>query len=138
MILVALCGLGAFALVRGPVWFERFQAYRAHRPILQRLNRVIPADTKPPATLVEALELVQAVTADEGMPGGVPIYLDPIGLLEVNTYPGAPVEIRLQGMTARDLLSDSLRPLGLDYQIRDRLITVTSHASLDVDHESFR
>lgn len=138
MVLVAVSGVIALGLLRGPAWVERAKAYRVNRPILQRLDRAIPADATPPATLFEALELVQAATADVGMPTGVMIYVDPIGLLEAETRPNAPVKVRIEGMTARDLLRESLEPLGLDYQVKAGLLTVSHRQAMDIGNESFR
>jgi hypothetical protein len=95
------------------------------RDILERpLPMRFPRDTP----LEDVLKYVQAATrGPDGM--GIPIYVDPIGLQEVERSMSSTVQIDVEGVALRTSLQLCLDQLFLTYRIRDGLILITSKES---------
>jgi RNA polymerase sigma factor (sigma-70 family) len=79
-------------------------------------------------TLVDALKHIKAMTAGPDLPSGIPIYVEPEGREEVGVDLDKPIDLILipNKVPLRKSLLVLLRPLGLDFEVRDGLLTVTS------------
>lgn len=76
-----------------------------------------------PTPLRDVLRYVTLATSTPTY-AGIPIYLDPIELQEAEATPTSPVTIDLVNTPLRESLRICLKPLGLDYEIRDGILQV--------------
>jgi hypothetical protein len=83
--------------------------------------------TRPPV-LVDLLRQIR-VASTGPKDNGIPIYLDPVGLDEAEQSTTSPIDVSTDVGTIRDHLERSLPALGLDYYIKDGLLTITSSKS---------
>ncbi|QEH38824.1 hypothetical protein OJF2_74340 [Aquisphaera giovannonii] len=81
--------------------------------------------------LEDVIKYVRGMTASPTFPQGIPIYVDPLGLREADRTSTSPVTIDVTGIPIRTALTAMLRQLGLDYRVKDGLLTVTSSSSID-------
>jgi RNA polymerase sigma factor (sigma-70 family) len=97
--------------------------------ILDKLEKPITLSFKA-APLEAVLKAVRDATAE---PGGVglAIYVDPIGIQEANKSLASPVTIDLEAVAAKTCLRLILKQLGLAYEVRDGILTITSQESID-------
>lgn len=101
--------------------------------LLIKLDRPITLTFPDETPLEDVLKFIkEATSAGPGDPG-VPIYVDPIGLEESGKTLRSPVTLDLRNIPARTMLRLVLKQLGLAYQVKDGLVTITSEASLDED-----
>jgi hypothetical protein len=80
----------------------------------------------PNASLEVLLKHIKQVTTDASFPG-IPIYVDPMGLSEVDKTMSTEVNIEMvKAQTIRQVLDFALRPLRLAYEVRDGFLMVSS------------
>ena len=74
---------------------------------------------------------IEAATQDPalGLPTGIPIYLDVANSREANNFLRSTVSINVQDVPLRTALGLILKQLGLAYDVRDGLPTITKGAS---------
>ena len=127
---IAIGTLFAFYVVL-PTW----NYYR-----LDPITRQITAQLRKPVrlSLIEGRKLrfdeflreVRILSADADQKS-IPIYVDPIGLQDVNHTLATFVEVERDQVPIAEHLRRALGPLGMDYSVRDGLLTVTSAGSVD-------
>ena len=81
--------------------------------------------------LEDVLKYVRVSTQGPGFTNGIPIYIDPVGLQEVEKTTASPIRIDLERVPLRTSLRLALTQLGLTYQVKDGLLTITSAAAED-------
>ncbi|MDB5349146.1 MAG: hypothetical protein JWN86_393 [Planctomycetota bacterium] len=76
--------------------------------------------------LEEVLKYIRNATADVNFPGGIPVYVDPIGLAEAEKTMASPIVLNLEGVPLRRSLKLLLAQLDLTYFVEDGLLKITS------------
>jgi hypothetical protein len=96
--------------------------------ILKVLNRPIPLHFPKQTPLEDAIKAIQEAT--KGPDGHViAIYVDPLGLQEVEKTMQSPISINLEGAPLRTSLTLALRQLGLTYAVVGGVLSITSAES---------
>ncbi len=95
----------------------------------ERLTMSFPQETP----LEDVLKYIKSNTQSEelDLPSGIPIYVDPLGLQEVEKTLQSPVTLDLEGIPLKTSLRLILKQLGLTYTVKDGLMTITSAESDD-------
>jgi len=93
--------------------------------ILKRLDEPLAMNFPDKTPLEEVLKYIKQETNDLG-DHGVPIYLDPLGLIEAGATETSPVTIDMDGQPLRVTLKLVLRQLGLKYFVSDGVLCITS------------
>jgi len=101
------------------------------RRILAKLDDRIPMSFATETPLEDFLKYVKQVTASPENPGGLPIYVDPVGLQEAEKTMNSTVIIDLEGVPLRRTLQLVLKQLDLIYFVDDGMIYITSSESED-------
>ena len=109
------------------------------RAIVAMLARPLPMSFPQETPLEDVLKYIRGNTQDKdlGLPSGIPIYVDPVGLQEVEKTMQSPVVIDLEGVPLRTTLRLMLKQMGLTYKIEDGLLTINSAESDDVPPTGF-
>jgi hypothetical protein len=92
--------------------------------IIAALEQPVAMTFPQPTPLQDVLRYVTMATATPDHPG-IPIYLDPIALLEADMTPTSTVTIDLIGVPLKTSLRLSLNQLGLDYIVQGGCLRVT-------------
>lgn len=80
------------------------------------------------------VKYVRESTKGPDFEDGLPIYVDPIGLVEAEKTMDSPIQINLVGMPLSKTLALALKPMGLTYTVDDDgLIVVTSETSANAE-----
>ncbi|WP_435016153.1 sigma-70 family RNA polymerase sigma factor [Tundrisphaera sp. TA3] len=98
---------------------------RSIQAALQKpINMKFPNETP----LSDVLKYIQQVTQDEGagLPKGIQIYADPIGLQNADVTLDSPVSIDLEDIPLKTTLRLILEQLGLVYQVREGVLSIMS------------
>jgi hypothetical protein len=106
------------------------QTATANARILDALERPIPMTFPDPTPLEEVLRSIKAATATPTDPG-IPIYLDPVGLLEAERATFSTVTIDLQGLPLKATLRPCLNQIGLEYAVKDGYLWITSQGAAE-------
>jgi hypothetical protein len=77
-------------------------------------------------SLEDVLRFVKSATRRGPDDNGIPIYVDPVGLLEAEKTLATPVSFTAKGEPLKSSLQRLLNTIGLTYHVRDGLLTVTS------------
>ncbi|MDX2038013.1 MAG: hypothetical protein SFX72_15300 [Isosphaeraceae bacterium] len=102
------------------------------RAITAALNDNISLAYPQETPLEDVLKFIKTHTSDKpGLPSGIPIYVDPIGLQEAERTLSSPVTIDLEGISLKTALRLILRQLDLTYTVKDGLLTITSATADD-------
>jgi hypothetical protein len=96
--------------------------------ILKALEQPIPMQFRDEATLEEILAHIKTATSAPAYPS-IPIYVDPIGLLEAEKTMKSTVSIDLQAVPLKTTLRLCLKQLGLAYFVEDGCLQITSQES---------
>ncbi len=110
----------------------------ANARILQALEAQVPMHFAEETPLEDVLKSIHDAT--RGADGkGIPIYVDPIGLQEVERTMTSVVQIDLEGVALKTTLQHCLKQLALAYTVRDGLLVITWEQSelLAVDKDPF-
>ncbi len=104
----------------------------AHARIHEALNQPIPMHFLEQTPLEDVLKSIKkATTSADGK--AIPIYVDPIGLLESDkTMKSTVTNIDLDGVPLRTSLRLCLAQLDLEYYVKDGLLLITSRESEDL------
>jgi hypothetical protein len=138
MCCVLVAGSLPYVVIKLPIWCERFKHYQVNKPVLTRLDREMSIDLRESGTLDDALAAIRDATDDREMPTGIPIYINPVGLLEASRSLSSPIHVKADKRPIREVLAAILDPLGLDYQVKERLVIIDSRESIDEGIDSFR
>lgn len=76
--------------------------------------------------LEDVIKYIQSKTQGPGMPEGIPIYVDPLGLQEAEKTTSSTVRIEFDGVPLRIPLRLLLQQLNLVYTIDDGVLTITN------------
>ena len=97
--------------------------------VRQKLDMKVGADFPRVASLETLLKTIKKITTDDNYPG-IPIYVDPVGISEVKVTMAAEI-VEIPGQQPiRNILSDSLRPLGLMFDVRDGFLMISSRTAI--------
>jgi hypothetical protein len=96
--------------------------------ILGKLEEPLAMNFPQEQPLEDVLKYIKQATQGAGY-GGIPIYVDPIGLQEAEKTMTSPVSIDLEGVPLRRTLQLLLTQLGLCYYVDDGLLVITSQSS---------
>jgi hypothetical protein len=128
LMLVAIAVSAALAhFVVVPTW-KYYQLPAGTRRVLGKLGMTmtLPASGPTPRDLKDLLKQIKATSVTGPKDPGIPIYLDPIGLEDAGSTVVTPVAVAGGRMTIKAHLDRTLPPLGLDYFVKDGLLTITS------------
>jgi hypothetical protein len=108
--------------------------------ILKKLDEPIAMKFSTETPLEDVKKYIQDSTQDEaaGLPTGIPIYIDPQGLQDADITMLSTISIDLEGIPLKTTLRLLLKQIGLTYEVKDGLLTITAnnpndHPSLDMD-----
>ena len=105
---------------------------KIHRAMQARLNDPIPLHFKK-TPLEDVLQYIKKSTQGPN-DSGLRIYVDPVGLQEAEKTMSSPVSMdSKEKEPLRESLTRLLKPLGLAYNVKNGLLSITSLESLDVD-----
>jgi hypothetical protein len=110
---------------------RRIDLDRKTEQILRRLDEQIDLKLPKAVTLDQVLKAIKQATTDANFPG-IPIYVDPIGLQEVNATIDMDVDVWPNGSLGY-LLQQALHPLRLSYVVKDGFLMISSRAEI-TDH----
>jgi serine/threonine protein kinase len=98
------------------------------RPILTQLNERLTMSFPQETPLEDVLKYIQSNTQSEelGLPSGIPIYVDPIGLLEAEKTLASPVTLDLEGIALKDSLRLVLQQIDLTYSVTNGILLISS------------
>ncbi|MDR3638806.1 MAG: sigma-70 family RNA polymerase sigma factor [Isosphaeraceae bacterium] len=102
------------------------------RAILEALKKRIPMEFANETPLEDVFAYIREETKTKDFPGGLPIYVDPVGLQEAEKTLASPVQMDIKGVALRETLRLMLKQLGLVYEVRDGIVTITSAESEDM------
>ena len=98
----------------------------ANAHIMEALEQTIPLHSKEEIQLEEFLEYIHDATVGPGGTG-IPIFADPIGLMEANkTISFTVYNIELEGVELKSGLRLALAQRGLGYNVRNGYLRITS------------
>jgi hypothetical protein len=97
----------------------------ANARILEALDRPIPMRFPDETPLGEWLKYIGAATSTRSDPGGIPIYVDLIGLQKADRYVNPTLRIDIEGVPLRTTLRLGLTQFGLDYVLEDGYLRIT-------------
>jgi hypothetical protein len=143
LLLVAIAGLSIGLYVqrlRLTRLEEAILVYRHPRTegIFDALDLAIPLTYADRAPLDDVLKEIKSRTTTHPrlvkIPGGIPIYVDPVGLQEAERSLMTPVRRppRAEALDLGEHLRQVLKPLGLGYTVKDGFLMITSSESMDV------
>ncbi len=103
------------------------------KAILKKLDERISMSFKADTPLDDVVKYIQSSTQDEtaGLPTGIPIYVDPQGLIDSDKTLASTISINLEGIPLRTTLRLLLKQLNMTYTVKDGLLTITSSSSQD-------
>jgi tetratricopeptide (TPR) repeat protein len=103
------------------------------KAIIKKLSQPIAMKFATETPLEDVKKYIQDATQDElaGLPTGIPIYIDPQGLQDVDKTPASTVSIDLEGIPLKTTLRLLLKQLGMIYTVKDGLLTITSKETED-------
>jgi hypothetical protein len=98
--------------------------------ILEKLDEPISMSFNEETPLEDVLKYIKAATAS-ATSGGIPIYVDPIGLSEADKTMASTVRnMELEGVPLRRTLSLLLNQLGLDYVVDEGMLKISVASTL--------
>jgi len=92
-----------------------------HKALGQTFRTELPA----PSTLEDLLKAIKKQTTKPDFPG-IPIYVSPLGLYEADARMASEIEVGWKGHPIQRVLSETLRPLKLDYVVHDGFLMIDS------------
>ncbi len=105
--------------------------------VANELGKVVDMSFANETPFEDIVKYIKSATSGGAFPDGIPIYVDPVGLQEAEKTMSSPVAIDLHGVPLRTTLRLMLKQIGMDYRVRDGLLTITSSASSDEDRLRF-
>jgi hypothetical protein len=127
MVAIALSTVVTYYVVM-PLW-RYYHLDPRTRLILWKLHMParLPSGTM---TLEDHLKAIRSVTRGPN-DNGIPIYVDPVGLLEAQRTMDSPVNVPAMQQPVGWTLEKVLDQLGMAYAVRDGLLQITSKEGLD-------
>ena len=121
------------------IWFPMTSGPNAAASarLLDELERPIALEFPRPTPLSEVLSSIKNATASPGHPG-YPTYVDPIGLQEAEQPPDPTIAIDLRGVPLKVTLRTALRPIQMDYVVRDGVLWITAIDSEYLEYDPFQ
>ena len=99
--------------------------------ILQEMDKPVSMPFATETPLEDVIRYIKNATTGPGLPSGIPIYVDPVGLTEAEMTMASPITLNLEGVTLKQSLKLLLKQLDLTYTVKDGLMTITSVDSPD-------
>jgi hypothetical protein len=101
---------------------------KRNQAILAKLEEPLTMSFGSESPLEEVKKYIQQSTQDEtaGLPAGIPIYVDPVGLQDADKTMADTVTIQMEGIPLRTTLRLVLHQLGLTYRVEAGLLIITS------------
>jgi hypothetical protein len=97
-----------------------------NKAILAALQKPIPMHFPKPTPLSEVITYVRNATEGPGLPKGIIIYVDPIGMQDADKTTADTVTIDLEEVPLKTALRLILRQLSLRYEVEDGVLTITT------------
>ena len=85
-----------------------------------------------PMPLTTLLKNLKAASAGPKN-AGLPIFVDPVGLAEAKADLDAQITVSADRLMIKEHLDQSLKPLGLDWYVKDGLLMITSKKQVDLE-----
>ncbi len=101
--------------------------------ILAALRQQIPMSFENETPLEDLLNYIKKETESDDLPKGLPIYVDPVGLMEAERTIQSPIQLNLVGIPLEKTLKLALDQLCLGYFIRDGMLLISAKESLDYE-----
>ena len=98
--------------------------------ILAKLEEPVSMSFPNETPLEDVLKYIRSATQGPN-DAGIPIYVDPVGLQEVEKTLQSPIQLDLEGVPLKTTLRLLLKQLGLTYTVKDGLLMITSESSDD-------
>ena len=100
---------------------------KRNQAILAKLEEIVSMKFPNETPLEDVKKYIEQSTQDEkaGLPTGIPIYVDPVGLMEADKTISSTVAINLEGIPLRTTLHLILHQLGLAYKVEGGLLIIT-------------
>jgi hypothetical protein len=95
------------------------------KSILSKLEEPVSMSFANETPLEDVLKYIKSATQGPN-DNGIPIYVDPVGLNEAGKTMTSPVTLDLEGVPLGTTLRLVLKQLGLTYEVKDGLLTITS------------
>ncbi len=99
--------------------------------ILKRLENRIALHFPEPTPLIDVLSYIKNATKQGANDPGVPIYVDPLGLEEVQRAATSTVRIEVNGVALKEGLKQIVGQLGLVYRVKDDVLIISSPRGLE-------
>jgi hypothetical protein len=128
MIVLALLTPLAY-LVAIPAW-RYYSLSPADRVIVDALEQRHDMPFANGAPLQDVIKHIRSCSIASRPPLGVPIYVEPIALNATPYTLNTPVQISSKGAKLKTSLEEVLKPLGLEYQIKNGLLIITSEKAV--------
>jgi hypothetical protein len=111
-------------------WWGKVPRDPVSRAILKKLEAPISMSFPNETPLEDVLKYIKSATQGP-TDSGLPIYVDPVGLNRAEKTMTSPVTLDLEGVPLWITLRLVLKQLGLTYDVKDGLVTITSEKSED-------
>jgi len=98
--------------------------------IIEKLDQPIAMSFPNETPLEDVLKYIKQATQGPN-DSGIPLYVDPLGLVEADKTMNALVSLDLEGVPLKTTLRLLLKQLGLAYQTKDGVLIITSEESVD-------
>lgn len=95
------------------------------RRIWAELDKPIAMPFASETPVEDVLKYINSATQGPGLPDGLPIYVDPMGLLEAEKSLLSPVTLEMEGVPLRVTLGLILKQLDLIYRVEDGVVFIT-------------
>ncbi len=97
-----------------------------NKPVLEALEKPIPMHFPTDTPLSDVITYVRKATEGSGLPKGIIIYVDPIGMQDADKTTADTVTMDLEGLPLKISLRLLLMQLSLRYEVNDGLLTITT------------
>jgi hypothetical protein len=114
----------------GVPWWGKLPSDAASQALLQKLEVPISMSFANETPLEDVLKYIKSATQGPN-DTGIPIYVDPVGLNEAEKTMTSPVSLDLEGVPLRITLRLLLKQIGLTYDVKNGLLTITAETSED-------
>ncbi len=114
---------------------QRWRGTPSNAPIVEALERPIPMHFPDWTPFKDVLKYIKQATATPTCPS-IPIYVDPLGLQEVERSLDSTIRIDVEGVPLKATLRTCLNQLGLTYYVEDSCLQIISQDSEDIIPES--
>ena len=96
--------------------------------ILSKLNERIAMNFPDETPFQDVVKYIEQNTKDDkaGLPNGIPIYVDPLGLIASDKLITSPVSINLNGIPLKTTLRLLLKQLAMTYHVQDGILIIVS------------